>query len=97
MQDPVLNKRIFWDVNFDTIDYKNKSAFVIERVFERGDVEDIRIVRRYYGDEEVKKVLLNCKYLPEIKIYLAAALFNERPEHFKCYIQPQSMRKLWPF
>lgn len=48
---PVFAKRIFWDVNFDTLDYDKKASFVIERVFERGDVDDIRQCRRYYGDE----------------------------------------------
>ena len=43
-QKPVFNKRIFWDVNFEQIDYDAKANFVIERVFERGDVEDIRQV-----------------------------------------------------
>jgi hypothetical protein len=43
---PVFNRRIFWDVNFDTLDYDNRARFVIERVFERGDVEDIRQCRR---------------------------------------------------
>ena len=48
---PILAKRIFWDVNFDAIDYDEKWKFVIERVFDRGDIDDIRQVRRYYGDE----------------------------------------------
>ena len=39
---PVFNKRIFWDVDFEKIDYDAKANFVIERVFERGDVQDIR-------------------------------------------------------
>lgn len=38
----VFNKRIFWDVNFEQIDYDAKANFVVDRVFERGDVEDIR-------------------------------------------------------
>ena len=48
---PVLNKRIFWDVDYDNMDLDLRAAFVIERVFERGDVDDIRQCRRYYGDE----------------------------------------------
>jgi hypothetical protein len=39
---PIFNKRIFRDVNFELIDYDAKANFVIERVFERGDVDDIR-------------------------------------------------------
>jgi hypothetical protein len=51
---PVFNRRIFWDVNFDTLDIDAKASFVIEKVFERGDVEDIRQCRRYYGDANIK-------------------------------------------
>jgi hypothetical protein len=36
-QKPVFNKRIFWDVNFEKLDYDLRANFVIERVFERGD------------------------------------------------------------
>lgn len=63
---PILNKRIFWDVVFENIDYNAKANFVIERVFERGDVEDIRNCRRY-GDDNVREALLNVKFLPEIE------------------------------
>ncbi|WP_439651985.1 DUF6922 domain-containing protein [Membranihabitans maritimus] len=35
-------------------DIDEKASFVIERVFERGDVEDIRQCRRYYGVVESK-------------------------------------------
>ena len=48
---PVFDRRIFWDVDYDRMDVDAKWRFVIERVFERGDVEDIRQCRRYYGDE----------------------------------------------
>ncbi len=61
---PVYQKRIFWDVNFEQLDYVAKANFIIERVFERGDVEDIRQCRRYYGDKKVTEVLLKAKFLP---------------------------------
>ena len=48
---PYDNKRIFWDVDSEKLDYEKKAGFIIERVFERGDVEDIRMCRRFYGDE----------------------------------------------
>jgi len=67
---PVFDKRIFWDVNFEQIDYDGKASFVIERVFERGDVDDIRQCRRYYGDELVTEALLKAKFLPEHRIHL---------------------------
>ncbi len=82
---PVLARRIFWDVDFDKLDYDAKASFVIERVFERGDVEDIRNCRRYYGDERVKRVLLEAKFLPLHRTYLASAVIGEPLDAFRCY------------
>ena len=82
---PVFEKRIFWDVNFDALDYDKKASFIIERVFERGDVQDIRNCRRYYGDEKINEVLLNAKWLSLETIYLASAIFNNKLTDYKCY------------
>lgn len=94
---PVFHPRIFWDVNFEKLDYDEKASFVIERVFERGDVEDIRQCRRYYGDERVKTVLLNAKYLPLDKLYLASAVIDEPVNKFRCYILRQLNPELYPY
>ena len=94
---PILARRIFWDVNFEKLDYDAKAAFVIERVFERGDVEDIRQCRRYYGDEKVTEVLLKAKYLPEHRIYLASAVIGKSLNEFRCYILRQLHPELYPY
>ena len=93
----VFKKRIFWDVVFENIDYDAKANFVIERVFERGDVEDIRNCRRYYGDEKVAKELLNAKFLPENTMYLASAVINKPLKEFRCYRLRQSNPTLFPY
>ena len=64
---PKFNKRIFWDVAFDKIDYDAKANFVIERVFERGDVSDIRNCRRYYGDYKVRNSEHNQIFFWDVK------------------------------
>jgi hypothetical protein len=87
---PFDNKRIFWDVDSDKMDYTAKASFIIERVFERGDVEDIRMCRRYYGDEKIEHALVNAKYLPERTLYLASAITNKPIHLFRCYILKQS-------
>ena len=94
---PIFNKRIFWDVNFEALNYDAKANFVIERVFERGDVDDIRQCRRYYGDEKVKAALLNVKFLPLHIIYLASAVIDEPIEAFRCYKLRQLNPELFPY
>lgn len=94
---PVFNKRIFWDVDFEKIDYDDKAHFVIERVFERGDVDDIRNCRRYYGDKKITEVLLNAKFLPETRMYLASAVIDKPLNEFRCYTLRQSNPELFPY
>jgi hypothetical protein len=94
---PVFNKRIFWDVNFEKLNYDLRASFVIERVFERGDVDDIRNCRRYYGDEKVTEALLKAKYLPEHRIHLASAIIDKPMIEFRCYILRQLNPGLCPY
>jgi len=94
---PIFHKRIFWDVDFEKLNYDTKANFVIERVFERGDVDDIRNCRRYYGDEKITQVLLNAKFLPETRMYLAAAVIDKPITAFRCYTLRQSNPGLFPY
>lgn len=94
---PVFAKRIFWDVNFDNLDYDNKASFIIERVFERGDVPDIRACRRYYGDEKIREVLTNAKWLSLQTIYLACAVLDNELTDYRCYNTAQSNPEHWQY
>jgi hypothetical protein len=94
---PYDNKRIFWDADAEKLDFEKKASFIIERVFERGDVEDIRLCRRFYGDEKIAVVLLNTKYLPLRKIYLASAILDKPLTAFKCYTLRQLNQELYPY
>ena len=85
MDKPIFHRRIFWDVDFDKLDYDAKANFVIERVFERGDVPDIRNCRRYYGDEKVRDALTKAKWLPKESVYLASAIFDNELTDYRCY------------
>jgi hypothetical protein len=94
---PILDKSIFWDVDFSALDFEKYSNWVIVRVFERGDVEDIRQCRRYYGDEKVTKALLNAKHITDNRIHLAAAVINQPIQNFRCYTQKLSSLKHSPY
>ena len=94
---PVFDKRIFWDVNFEALDYDGSANFIIERVFERGDVEDIRQCRRYYGDDKVAEALLNAKFLSLPTVYLAAAVIDRPLTDFRCYKSRPSNPQHWMY
>jgi hypothetical protein len=94
---PHLQKRIFWDVDFENINYHESVRFVIERVFERGDVQDIREVRRYYGDEVVTTSLTKAKWLRYDIFVFCKNLFALKPEDFRCYTSKQLSQIPWHY
>ena len=97
MEKPFLHKRMFWDVDFNSINYDNDYRFVIERVFERGDVNDIREVRRYYGDEMIVNTLKNAKWLRYDIFVFCKNLYNLKPEDFRCYTSRQLKEIPWHY
>ena len=64
-----FRKTPFWDTTFDRIDFTAHSRYVINRVFERGDDEEIQEVIRFYGIETIKnEIRLDSKSPFERKI-----------------------------
>jgi hypothetical protein len=94
---PIFAKRIFWDVDFEKLDFRKKDAFVIERVFERGDVTDIRECRRYYGDNKIRTVLIRSKWLSLKTIYLACAVLGNKPSDYKCFNTVRLNQEHWNY
>ncbi len=86
---PILPKRLFWDVEFEKIDYDEKKRFVIERVFDRGDLPDITQARRYYGDEAIIEILTTARFLFEETTRFCASYFDVPIENFRCYREKQ--------
>jgi addiction module HigA family antidote len=55
----IIRKVLFWDTNFDKIDWIAKKTAVIKRIFERGNDEEIQEIIRFYGKEIVEKTIRN--------------------------------------
>ncbi len=53
-----FRKALFWDIEFSNIDWMKNRSFVIQRVFERGNEEEISETIRFYGKDEI----LGCLY-----------------------------------
>ena len=91
------NKKLFWDTDISKLDLNNHADYIVTRIFERGDVEDIRNCRRQYGDEVISKILQNARFLSEQTLYLAAAIFKKDITDFRCYALKQSNPELFPY
>ncbi|WP_313188998.1 DUF6922 domain-containing protein [Sphingobacterium sp.] len=57
----VLSKSLFWDTDFQKINWEEQYKAVIQRVFERGDEEEKNEIIRFYGIEKTEKALKESK------------------------------------
>ena len=48
-----FRKTLFWDTTIDRIDFTAHGRYVINRVFERGNEEEIQEVIRFYGRDTI--------------------------------------------
>ena len=51
-------QNLFWDVDRDKLDAKKNEVFIVERILERGDLDDFRWAHGFYGKEKMKEIFL---------------------------------------
>jgi hypothetical protein len=95
-QKPDLPKRLFWDWNYDKIDWQKHYLAVIDRVIERGSKEEWNEVVHFYGESRVNNALKKeIKYLPDYIIDDVCGYFKLKKEELACYARKQSRPGHW--
>lgn len=52
-----FRKSLFWDADVKTLDWEKHKRWIIQRVFEYGNDEEINALIEHYGNKTVKEVL----------------------------------------
>lgn len=60
----VLRKTLFWDTDFDKIDWTKNYKAVIKRVFERGNEIEKNEILNFYGKDKITEALNSTTTLP---------------------------------
>lgn len=60
----IIRKILFWDTDFERIDWQKNDKAVIKRVFERGNDEERNEITRFYGKKNVEQALSSASPLP---------------------------------
>jgi len=80
-----LSLSLFWDVDRQNIDPEANASFLIIRVMERGNRQEVRTTWAHYGAERIKKVLLEAPSLSTKTIAFFANQFCLKKEAFRAY------------
>ena len=92
-----LPKHIFWDMNVNNLDQQKNKTIIIERVFNRGDINDIKTIIKLYGIDTVKKELIKAGFLDKKTLNWASSFLNIPKTKFQCYKKILSKQVHWNF
>lgn len=93
----ILRRQIFWESNFDNIDFQRYKGYVVKRIFERGSEAEILEIIRFYGEEECGKIIREARSLLFTAAENAVKYLNMNRYEIRClknYIGKQ-YRKPW--
>lgn len=94
---PHISRRIFWDVDYDTLDYDSDRFFIIDKVMNYGLWDDFVAIMAYYGEDVVRQEIVNSSYLKKDVLNFLCFYLNLQPSDFQCYTTRQLQEPHWDF
>lgn len=90
-----LSPHLFWDIS--NLDHEKNKTIIIERVFNRGDIDDLKTIIHLYGLETIKQEIIKAGFLDKKTLNWACLFLNIPKTEFRCYTKTQSKRVHWNF
>ena len=86
---------MLWEFDLEKFDWQQMRNEVVQRVLERGRMDDFYAILNLYGVEGVKEALREIPYMNDKDMNFACVAFDLRKEELKCYTKKQSMPLHW--
>lgn len=86
---------LLWEYDLEKFDWQQMRNEVVQRVLERGRIDDFYAILNLYGMEGVKAALREIPYMNDKDMNFACVAFDLRKEELKCYTRKQSIPLHW--
>ncbi len=96
-EQPNLRQSLFWDIDYEGIQWVKNYRFVIERVLERGTFDEWQEIKRYYGLEKIKEAALQARWLDNTTLSFYSNYFHIPKDQFRCYALKSLNPAPWVF
>lgn len=77
-------RRLFWDVRKDELDLKLHRFFIIARIVDFGDMEDVKWMLETYSKEEIVEVIKNRRGISRKSAIFWSVYFDIPREEIQC-------------
>jgi hypothetical protein len=90
-----IRKTLFWEYDFEKIDWQKMRNLVVQRVIERGRIDDFYAILNLYGLEGVVAEIKRIPYLNAKDQAFVCSVFNINRKELKCCSKKQSRNPHW--
>jgi hypothetical protein len=86
-QKPVelLSKHLFWDINSNLLEWERSKKTIIERVIERGSIEEWVCIVKVYTLDGIVNTAKTFRTMSPIDLNFIATISNTPKEEFRCF------------
>ena len=90
-----FSQNLFWDADPLEVDVVKHRKYVVQRVLERGTLDDMRHLFALYGFDNVVDVSKTLRSMEPKAFSFIVNLSGQPRESFRCYILRQSAQAPW--
>lgn len=93
-----LNKftdNLFWDADPSQMSMDEHSPYIIQRVLERGQMKDWRLINHYYGLDKIVEECKKMRTLDPVCLSFICTISHTKEEDYRCYHFRQSFPTPW--
>ncbi len=90
-----FTENLFWDTDIQELDMNEYPAYVIQRVLEHGEMNDWRLINRFYGLPKIVEVCKSLRTLDPVCLSFICTISHTNKEDYRCYRTRQSVPTLW--
>ena len=90
-----IRRSLFWEFEFEKINWMEMRDIVVQRVIERGRMDDYYAILNLYGIEGVVDAIKNIPYMNSKDQAFVCSVFNIDKKDLKCFSRKQSTSRHW--
>ena len=91
----LLSKHLFWDIDPNLLEWERSKKTIIERVIERGSLEEWVCIVKVYTLEGIVNTAKTFRSMSPIDLNFIATISNTPKEEFRCYNTRLLMGQHW--
>ena len=90
-----FSPNLFWDVRLSDLKMDENQGYIIQRVLEYGQMDDWRLINKYYGLDRIVSECKQLRTLDPVCLSFICNISHTNEEEYRCYHFRQYNPTLW--